>query len=154
MDDHLPPNLVQVGGPISRLSVSVRVASDVLDPDDITRLMQVQPKFAARKGDQRDRGGRTVTQRIGIWTFALSERPSPEWELDDAVNALLDRLPADLSIWHELGRVHRLDVFCGLFMGGDNQGADLRPQTLQRLAERGLTLDLDVYGPPPDAAAT
>lgn len=154
MTDFLPPDTVRVGGPIARLSIAVRVASDTLDPDAITRLMGVQPKFAARKGDTRISGGQTVTQRVGIWTFGITDEPSGEWELDDAVGALLARLPDDLAIWQELRRHHRIDLFCGLFMGSDNQGADLRPETLRQLADRGLTLDLDIYGPPPDDEAT
>ena len=154
MDDSAPEDGFLVGGPVSRLSVSLRVAGDALDPVEITRLLGVAPKFAARKGEQIPRGPRYVTQRIGIWTFDLLEDPSPEWELDDAIQALLARLPADLDVWRSLAAQFQLDVFCGLFMGDDNQGAELRPETLRTLGERGVKLSLDVYGPPPDDPAT
>jgi len=150
MSDFPPSDVVQLGGHVSRLSVSVRVASETLDPEAITRLMRVEPKFAAKKGAKRESGGRTVTQRIGIWTYGLTENSSSEWELDDAIVALLNRLPDDLNIWRDLARTHQMDVFCGLFMGSDNQGTVLQSETLRSLANRGLSLDLDIYGPPPD----
>ena len=154
MGDFPPEDSIVVGGPLSRLSISVRVAGDQLDPVEISRLFGVAPEFAARKGEQRQSGSRTVIQRIGIWTYGLSDEPSPEWELDDAITTLLQQLPSDLNIWNHLAGRFKLDVFCGLFMGSDNQGADLRPSTLKLLADRGLTLRLDIYGPPPDDAAT
>ncbi|HEY9227641.1 MAG TPA: DUF4279 domain-containing protein [Gemmatimonadaceae bacterium] len=149
MNDELPPDDVHVDGSLSRLSVALRVSGDTLDPDAITRLMGVTPKFAARKGETRLRGGRPVTQRSGIWTYAVANERAPEWQLDDAIVELLNHLPNDLEMWQTLGRTHRVDVFCGLFMGSENQGADVQPQTLRLLADRGLTLELDIYGPPP-----
>jgi hypothetical protein len=42
-------------------------------------------------------------------------------------------------------------MFCGLFLGDTNEGLSLRPETLARLGERGLVLDLDIYaGSMPD----
>jgi hypothetical protein len=149
MDDEFPKEYVMLGGHVSRLSIALRVAGDDLDPTEVTRLFGLQPKHSARRGEQVQRGSRIVTQRSGIWTYALAQDPSPEWELDDAVVALLGKFPADLSIWSDLGSRYKLDLFCGLFMGTDNQGTLLRPETLSLLAARGLTLDLDIYGPPP-----
>lgn len=122
----------------------------MLDPEAITHLMGVQPNFGAKKGTRRKNGARTVAQRLGVWTYGLTEGPSGEWELDDAIVALLDRLPADLNIWRDLARTHRMDVFCGLFMGADNQGTILQPGTLRLLADRGLHVDVDIYGTPSD----
>lgn len=147
MDDSFPDDAFVIGGPVSRLTAAVRVVGDTLDPADVTRALGVEPRFAARKGDTVQRGSRTVVQRVGIWTHRLSEDPSPEWELSDAIDALLVRLPSDLEVWRELGSRYKLDVFCGLFLGSENQGVELRPETLRALAERGLTLGLDVYGP-------
>jgi hypothetical protein len=103
----------------------------------------------ARKGDQRQRGARRFEQHVGIWTFARTTKPSSEWELDEAIKALLGRLPSDLDVWRRLAERYSLDVFCGLLMSSDNQGADVQPETLRLLADRGLTLSIDVYGPPP-----
>lgn len=154
MDEELPEDGYVVGGHVARLSVALRVMGDEVDPSEITRLFGLTPKFAARRGEQVQRGSRTVTQRSGIWTYGLAEEPSPEWELEDAIVALLSRFPDDPALWKDLGTRFRLDVFCGLFMSTDNQGTVLSPQTLGMLAVRGLTLDLDIYGPPPGDGAT
>jgi hypothetical protein len=147
MDERVRPDGWLLGGPVERVAVSLRVLGDEVDPVEITRLFGLEPRFAARKGDLVQRGGRVVSQRTGIWSFALTEAPSPEWELDDAITALLARFPSDLALWAELGHRFRLDVFCGLMLGTANQGTALRPPTLLALAERGLTLDVDIYGP-------
>ena len=144
-----PSEVVQGVRHVPRLSVSVRIAGETLDPEEITRLMRVEPKFAAKKGARRRGGAGTVIQRTGIWTYGLTEN-SAEWELDDAIVTLLNRLPADLNLWRDLARAHQMDMFCGLFMGSENQGTVLRPETLRLLADRVLSLGLDIYGPPPD----
>lgn len=43
------------------------------------------------------------------------------------------------------GRRFRADVFCGLFMEDFNEGISLSHETLQKLAERGLMIDFDIY---------
>lgn len=147
MHDSLPEEGFALGGPVGRVSVTLRVMGDEVDPDEITRLLGVTPKLAERKGELVRRGERTITRRTGHWSCSLGDGPSPEWELDDAIAALLGRMSADLEVWTYLGRRHRMDLFCGLFMGTVNQGAVLRPETLRLLADRGLTLGLDIYGP-------
>jgi hypothetical protein len=134
--------------PRPRLSVTVRIAGDALDPTEITHLLGATPAFAARKGEQVGRRHRTVTQRSGIWTYRLPNEPPADWDLDDAIAALLASLPGDVAIWRSLGQRFDTDVFCGFFMQRDNHGVELRPNTLALLAERGLTLELDIYGPP------
>ena len=76
---------------IDRLEIALRVTDDDLDPDRVTRMLGVNPTVAARKGDDVDIDGVPVTQRTGIWSYALPA--SPEWELGDAIDTLLERLP-------------------------------------------------------------
>lgn len=150
----LPEDGFRVGGAVSLLTVSLRVTGEALEPPQITQLLGVQPQFAARKGEQRQSGTAVITQRVGIWIYSLLEEPSPEWDLDDAITQLLDRLPAELSIWKELKRSYDLDVYCGLFLESINQGTQLCPSTLLALAEREIVLSLDIYSPSDDDEAT
>jgi len=141
----LPPGeYIVVGGDIDRVSASVRAGGDELDPDEITRAFGVQPSFAARKGDVRLSGGREVRQRTGIWLLNFGGAPE-EWTLSDAISELLDRLPADLSVWTHLGLKYQLDVFCGLHISAWNRGFEIVPSVLRRLAERSLSLSVDIY---------
>ena len=141
----LPPgDYVSVGGDVDRITVSVRVTGDQLDPDVITRALRTTPTFAARKGDRRPSGGREVVQPTGVWFVEFGGAPQ-EWTLSEAIGALLDRLPAEIEIWDDLATNHELDVFCGLQMTAWNRGFALPPTLLGRLADRHLELDVDLY---------
>lgn len=151
MDDQHPQDRFLVGGSLSHISVSLRVIGDSVEPEDITRLLGVQPAFFGRKGEKMSVGSTLVTQRTGKWVYEFSEEPSPEWDLGDALRALLGRLPSDLSAWRDLGKLYSLDIFCGLFLGSKNQGLSLDSSILAALADRGLTLQFDIYGPPSES---
>ena len=133
-----------VGGEVDRVEVSLRVVGEALDPDRITRMLGVTPTFAARKGQEIRRGTDTVTQRIGVWSYALPA--SAEWELGDAIHTLLEQLPADPALWESLAAEYATDVFCGLYLSAVNRGTELSVETMALLAERRLRLGLDIYG--------
>lgn len=51
----------------------------------------------------------------------------------------------DLSAWRPLTERFRGRVFCGLFLGEDNERLALRPGTLARSGERGFS---SIWGKP------
>ena len=129
---------------IDRLEIELRVTGPDLDPERITRMLGVNPTVAARKGEDLDRDGVPVTQRTGIWSYSLPA--SPEWELGDAIDTLLERLPHDPALWESLAGWATVSVVCGLYIRGVDRAADLAPDTLARLAERRLALRLEIRG--------
>jgi hypothetical protein len=131
---------------IEKLEIELRVTGDDLDPDRITRMLGVNPTVAARKGEEIDVGGVPVAQHTGIWAYALPA--SPEWELGDAIDTLLERLPHDPALWESLAGWASVAVVCGLFVHNVDRAADLTPDTLARLAERRLALSLQIRGGP------
>ena len=131
---------------IERLEIELRVTGDDLDPDRITRMLGVNPTVAARRGETIDVAGVPVVQRTGIWTYALPA--SPEWELADAIDTLLERLPHDPVLWESLAGWATVAVVCGLFIHDADRAADVPPDTLARLAERRLALSLQIRGGP------
>ena len=131
---------------IERLDIELRVTGDNLDPERITRMLGVAPTAAARRGEAIDIGGVPVVQRTGVWAYALPA--SPEWELGDAIDTLLDRLPHDPALWESLANWASVAVICGLFIHDADRAADLAPDTLARLAERRLALSLQIRGGP------
>jgi hypothetical protein len=57
-----PKDTVWVGGPITWFSISLSISAEDLDPDEITRLLGIQPTKAWRKGvPQSGRAGLTGT---------------------------------------------------------------------------------------------
>ena len=129
---------------IDRLEIRLCVTGDNVDPERITRMLGVNPTHAARKGEELDVAGVPVTQRTGVWSYALPA--SPEWELGDAIDTLLERLPHDPALWESLAGWATVSVVCGLYIHDVDRAADLAPDTLARLAERRLALRLEIRG--------
>lgn len=146
MPDAPDADEVVIGGRVARVQVSLRFVHDDLDPDRITTLLGQPPTFAAAKGTRRQSRGRELVQRTGVWSHQLAAEPTERGTLPDAIRALLSRFPSDVGVWRELRALATGSVFCGLFLSTENQGAALSPKLLADLAERGLTLDLDIYG--------
>jgi hypothetical protein len=134
-----------VGGDIDKVSVSVVASGDELDPTMLTRLFGLEPTFAARKGDIRPSrsGTKTVVQRTGVWYVDVAD--SREWLLEDAIEALLAKFPSDLTVWARAAESCELALFCALHIEDWNRGCELSPAALRQIAERGLSLDLDIY---------
>lgn len=134
----------QTGRDIDRLEIALRVTGDDLDPERITRMLGVAPTFAGRKGEDVDHAGVPVTQRTGSWTYALPA--SPEWELGDAIDTLLEQLPPDPALWESLACWAEVEVVCELYVHDIDRAASLPPDTLARLSERRLALRLEIRG--------
>jgi hypothetical protein len=130
------------GGDINRIEIELRVTADDLDPDRITRMLGVAPTAAARKDESVDVDGVPMVQPTGTWRYALPA--SPEWELSDAIDTLLEQMPPDPALWESLVAWANVSVICALFVHDVNRGADLHPDTLARLAERRLALRLEI----------
>ena len=139
---------------------TLRLIGDNLDPDEITRLLGATPT-AARKKDAiwRTPNGREVIARTGMWRLLAADR-EPE-DLDGQVVEILGKLTDDLGIWADLAHRFRLELFCGWFMAGSNEGVGISPKALAALAARGIALELDIYdnslaprGAPSDKTAT
>lgn len=133
---------------LSGSAASLRFFGDGLDPDELTLLLGHQPTNSERKGQEivsKITGSKRMA-RSGGWRLS-AERREPG-DLDAQISEVLGQLTDDMSIWQDLTSRFRADVFCGLFMEEGNEGISLSNETLQRLAERGLTIDFDIYDSP------
>lgn len=146
--DEPPEELVSVGGEIDRVKISLRVAGDDLDPDEVTEVMGVEPTFAARKGEMVDVLGGLRKQPTGLWVLDLGD--SPEWELADGISTLLDRMPDAPELWADLADRYKIDLFCGAFLRATNRGFELPKELIRRMADRRLVFSVDIYCGAPD----
>jgi hypothetical protein len=135
---------------LHRAAASLRIAGKELVPDEITALLGSNPTHAQTKGQEiLARSGRTRTPLFGQWR--LNANVTEPENLDSQVAELLGKLTTDLTIWRDLAARFDIDLFCGWFMSGGNEGVTIEPKTQLALGERGITLSLDIYGP--DAGA-
>lgn len=134
--------MIWAGGDIDRVAVSLRVIGDDLDPAVVSNLLACPPTKAYCKGDALPGRSRRVA-RTGVWILrGVDDSPGG---IDEKIGRLLDRVSSDSAAWTALAP-YRKDVFCGLFLNQWNRGGWLSPELMQRLAERGLRLELDIYG--------
>lgn len=148
-EDVDPDGLVEVGGSIARVKVSLRMFGDELDPDEITDHLGCEPTVAYRKGQTIPTGRYQRRASTGSW---LLEGTQPEEEdLEAQVLALLSRVSSDESVWRRLTDQFDADIFCGVFLGGWNEGFALSSLVTGELARRGLRIDFDIYSGGSDA---
>ena len=131
---------------IHKTAASLRFFGANVDPDEITALLGHPPTVGARaNGLWHTHNGTPKTARRGFWRREV-ERVSPG-DLDGQIDQLLAPLSGDLSVWLRLSSDFDADIYCGLFMQEECEGLGLSPRTLSRLGERGLVLNLEIYGP-------
>jgi hypothetical protein len=124
---------------------SLRIAGDALDPTEVTRLLGAEPSWGQVKGQQLPSKSGTRVARIGMWS--LEATPMEPEDLNSQVAELLGRLTSDLEVWKSLGDRFEIDLFCGWFMEGSNEGVSISPETLIALGEREIELGIDLYAP-------
>jgi len=136
-------------GVLSEARVGLRFRGDDLDPDEISQLLGCQPTRGQRKGEGRVlASGKTVIAKTGGWQLdATIAKPG---DLDAQVTELLSQLTTDLSVWSQLTARYAVDLFCGFFMEGGDEGLVVDASTLAELGARGIELGLCLYGPDSD----
>jgi hypothetical protein len=137
---------------LSKSAASLSFFGDDLDPDEITRLLGKQPKVGVRKGGTwLTASGAEKIARIGSWRLSVDRREPGD--LNGQIVELLEGLNDDLTAWRDLSARFGGRIFCGLFLDNWNEGLTLPASTLALLADRGLKLDLDIYGAEREADA-
>lgn len=131
---------------VSETASSLRFFGDDLDPDEITRLLGGTPTIGVSKGGiwLTSNGAEKIATR-GSWRLNV-ERRSPG-DLDGQIAELFENLSLEVAVWKDLSRRFQADVFCGLFLNESNEGISLSSETLTAVGSRGLTLDIEIYGP-------
>jgi hypothetical protein len=126
---------------IARVKASLRLYGPDLEPSELTQRLGCEPTTHYRKGDRFLRDGRGIRPQ-GRWSISSS---LPEHtSINEHVQHLLGRVSADPAIWNRLA-IYRSDIFLGLFLDSDMEGDSLSPESARMLAERGVSLEFDIY---------
>jgi hypothetical protein len=78
-----------------------------------------------------------------MWRLRAVAR-EPE-DLNGQIAELLSKTTADLEIWKSFATKYKVDLFCGIFLRGSNEGLSITPQSLTALGLRQIELALDIY---------
>jgi Domain of unknown function (DUF4279) len=130
---------------VQRSVVSLRIASEDLDPNKITRLLGATPTHTQIKGEKivGKKTGYVRIAKFGMWQLSASDC-EPE-DMDGQIREILSQTTSDLAVWRSITQEHEIDLFCGLFLSVSNEGMTLSPESLAALGERGIELGLDIY---------
>jgi hypothetical protein len=133
----------EVGGPIPWFSVSLSIYGADLEPDEVTRLLGIEPDRTHRRGMLRPSGR---PYDLGMWSISMRGDNTTEPDVCAAIEMLLDRIRVAPDVWRVAvtdAQTRRVNV--GLVLDAFNRDLDMRPDLLRRLAELGLELGLDIY---------
>jgi len=150
---------VTAGGPMPWFSVSLSITAGDLDPDEVTRLLSVEPDKTRRRGvrwpvparGDRPAGLSEVPARNGLWSIGLRPEQAPGRDVAAAVAEVLDRVVAvPPEAWRQACTGAHARVFAALTLDAYNRGFEFGPALLRRVADLGLELDFDIYEGPDD----
>ena len=118
---------------------------DDLVPSEITKLLGASPTAAESKGEKitKPKTGTTRIAKSGSWRLR-AKSCEPE-NIDGQIAQILNQLTDDLTVWHEIKKRYRVDLFCGLFLGSSNEGLTISVKSLRALSERGIEAGFDIY---------
>ncbi|HET8707527.1 MAG TPA: DUF4279 domain-containing protein [Pseudomonadales bacterium] len=128
---------------LSRSVASLRVFGDQLIPEEITKLLGSEPTKSTRKGDVIPSASHARNAKTGSWLLK-AKSCEPE-NLNEQVEWILSQLTSDLGVWSALCKEFEVDIFCGLFMEGSNEGFSLSPAIMSALGSRGIEIGFDIY---------
>jgi hypothetical protein len=129
-----------------RYKVSFRISHPVIDPDEISMQLALQPKTSWKAGDVRKTPKGTLLEgryELSYWTYPVSCQSSQSLTnlLEDFTIALEPHRDFLVNLNATGGR---LEYFVGWF-SGRNSGAVFESALLSKIASLQIDLALDVY---------
>lgn len=132
---------------LSESMAALRVIGDALIPEEVSAALGSAPSQSFAKGEVfgRERAGRRNVRKFGLWSLH-AERCIPE-NVNRQIAERLSKLTGNLEVWESLSRQYQIDLFCGWWMAGSDEGVSISPQNLKALGERGIELEICLYAP-------
>jgi Domain of unknown function (DUF4279) len=129
----------------SRSLVSFRIFATGLDPDEITKSLGLVPDHKHHTGDHIRGNPERPQYKHGMWS--ISSTLQPEALFEEHLDDLLRRLEPKTSEIKYLSSQVTVDFFCSLF---DQNGFQLSPSILARIAGLGAMFGVDIYSADPN----
>ena len=135
-------SLIEVGGPVDSVCVTLSMYGEHLDPDWVSHQLGVRPSSGYRKGDPRPsnlpdhRGGGWFLEQVG-------DAPATPESLTEQLLAPLP--PATAEIWSTLAAHFEVQMHYALFLYSFNRGFSLSPSVVWRLAAMRVRIVYDIY---------
>jgi hypothetical protein len=136
------------GGGVHWGSVSLHIYAEDLDPDKISRLLDLEPCFVQVKGvPMPSRGGRPGRiPSIGLWQATLHSEEVPGCSLEHAIWTVLDRIRVPDEIWRQVrAGTSQARISAKVDFDKSGQGFRLDSAIIERAADLDLCLDFDIY---------
>jgi len=144
-----PEETVWFGGPVDRFKITLRIASEEFDPDEICALLGCSPTKARKKGSPvNDSPGAAMLATKSRWSLSIDSDLCSDGDVEDGIKLLLARFPANPELWSSLSKVCEMDIFCGIFLESGNRGFGLSAEVCAMLSQRHLSIGFDVYFDP------
>jgi hypothetical protein len=139
-DDNAPSGVaLVVGGNPEHFSASVCFYAAELDPADLSAALGVEPTRSFRAGYRA--GPRSPPAARGLWMLEATATESPT----QCVEGLFQRLPSDPTQWQALGQRYEVQIRITLAFGGWNRGLVLSSSAIQKIANTGAAVQVDLY---------
>ena len=134
--------VASVGGVVDETSVTLALYGPDLDPAAITEKLGVEPSRSHVRGDRKSAGSPPYPS--GAWL--LTKRGKVPQDPETLVLALLDQVPNPSSeAWVALRAEVEIQLRLSLFVTEWNQGFQLGPETVRKLATIGARLEVGIY---------
>jgi hypothetical protein len=128
--------------------VSLRLMGDGLPVDEVEARLGFAPSTFGRKGEHLRGDPRFAKHATNGWT--LGDFTDSDVPFEQQITVLLDMLEPNIDALKQILSLPdvRGELFLGFSSGNGQGGAQFPPALLKRIAENGLSLNLDLY--PPD----
>jgi hypothetical protein len=140
-----PEGTVWFGGPIRWFSISLIIRADDLVPEDITRLLLVEPTRTRVEGRPLSERAGAPIAKFGSWQITLTSQETDEWDVAEAIRLLIGRFSKASGAWKQLPADAELCLSIGLHLETANQGFSLPSDILQFAADRNIEVEFDIY---------
>lgn len=139
------------------ISVTLRVTGDLLNPEEITAILNVIPHVSRCKGDVRVLSTKKeIVSKFGLWTWK-SEDPSNTLTINDHINRLKSTFEHAYNLFPNLPNVENTWVdIC--IVDSKGEGGDssvsflLDKESTVVLSDIGLPIEFTIYRSLPEAS--